>query len=140
MIGRRDEFPSQLPPEQYTPLFAAACAGDLAAVRRGLEADPSKISATEWGGATLLHDAVQQKHLSVAVYLLDAGADINAVSDGGVTPLHMAAMNGDIEMIRLLLRRGANIHAIDARGWTAADRAEKWERPEAAAFLRDRNL
>src|ERR1700676_5192000 len=80
--------------EDYTPVFAAAAGGDLAAVQIAVDKDPTLVSATEWGKATLLHDAVGQNYQDVATFLLDKGADVNAITSDGITALHMAAQNG----------------------------------------------
>ena len=130
--------PSHHQTMDYTPVFAAATSGDLAAVRAAAEKDPAVIKATEWSRATLLHDTVGQNHLDVATYLLDKGADVNAVISDGITALHMAAQNGNIAMSKLLLDRGAKINAADSKGWTPLDRAVKWNHPDAAEFLRQR--
>jgi ankyrin repeat protein len=128
--------PSHHRTEDYTPVFAAATGGDLATVREAVDKDPTLVKATEWDNATLLHDAVEQKHQDVATYVLDKGADVNAVTADGVTALHMAAQNGDIGIIQLLLERRAKIDAVDSKGWTPLDRAVKWGHPDAVEFLR----
>jgi len=130
--------PSNHRTEDYTPVFAAATGGDLPTVRLAVDKNPSLLHATEWDNATLLHDAVGQKHQNVAAYLLDKGADVNAVTKGGLTALHMAAQNGDIAMMTLLLEAGrkTKIDPIDSRGWTPLDRAVKWDHPDAAEFLK----
>jgi ankyrin repeat protein len=128
--------PSHHPTEEYTPVVAAATAGDLATVRDAVEKDPALLEYKEWDGATLLDDAVAQNHMDVAVYLLDKGTDVNAVKTDGVTPLHIAARNGNIGMMNLLIEHGAKINALDSKGWTPLDRANKWGHPEAAEFLR----
>jgi ankyrin repeat protein len=130
--------PSHHRTEGYTPLFAAATGGDLATVREAVDKDPTLVKATEWEGATLLHDAVGQNHQDVAAYILDKGGDVNAETTDGITALHMAAQNGNVRIITLLLERGAKIDAVDAKGWTPLDRAVKWGHPDAAEFLRQR--
>jgi ankyrin repeat protein len=128
--------PSHHRTEDYTPVVAAATAGDLNTVREAVHSDPTLVKYKEWDNATLLHDAVGQNHMDVAKYLLEEGADVNAVKTDGVTPLHMAARNGNTEMTKLLLERGAKIDAIDAKGWTPLDRAQKWGHQDTAEFLR----
>lgn len=131
-------LPSGHPTRDYTPVVAAASSGDIAAVRSALDADPKLVRATEWNGATLLHDAVQHGQADVAALLLDRRAKIDARTADGLTPLHMAAQNGDLPLIGLLLARQAAINPLDARGWTPLDRAVRWEHPDAAAALRMR--
>jgi ankyrin len=127
--------PSRHATEDYTPFFAAVSAGDLAEVKRDVEATPALVKATEWDNATPLHDAVGQNHQEVAAYLLDKGAPINAVTKDGLTALHMAAQNGNIPIIELLIKKGAALNVVDAKGWTPLDRATKWDHPDAATFL-----
>lgn len=128
-------LPSHHPVADYAPVFAAAEAGDLATVKNAVDTDPQIVGSTEWDGKTLLHDAVEQNHADVAVFLLDRGAQVNAVSTDGLTPLHIAAQNGNIPIIQLLLARGSHINAVDEKGWTPLDRAVKWDHPDAATFL-----
>jgi ankyrin repeat protein len=130
--------PSEQRTEDYTPIFAAASAGDLAAVKTAIDADHGVLRATEWDNATLLHDAVQHNHPELTQLLLEDGADPNAVTKDGLTPLHMAAMNGDIQIAQMLLSHGAKINARDAKGWTPLDRAEKWDHPNLALILRSK--
>jgi ankyrin repeat protein len=130
--------PSHHRTEDYTPVFAAATGGDLTTIREAVDENPSLVRATEWDGATLLHDTVGQNHQDVAAYILDKGGDVNATTKDGLTALHMAAQNGNIAIITLLLGRGAKIDAVDAESWTPLDRAVKWGHPDAAEFLRQR--
>jgi len=49
--------------------------------------------------------------------------------------LHLA-QNGNIEIVILLLDRKAIINPVDSKGWTPLDRANKWQHPDAAEFLK----
>jgi uncharacterized protein len=122
--------------EDYTPLFALASAGDVTAVQAAIAQDRSALAATEWDHATLLHVAVQQNQLELTQALIGDGAGVNALTDDHLTPLHMAAQNGNVTISRLLLEHGAEINALDLKGWTPLDRAEKWQHPLTATFLR----
>lgn len=127
--------PSQHLTEEYNAAFAAAEGGNLATVQKMVRADPALLTAVEWNHQTLLHDAVRQKHIDVATFLLDKKADVNAATSDGQTSLHMAAQNGDIPMMTLLLDRGAKLAPKDSKGWTPRDRAQKWGHQDAADFL-----
>ena len=127
---------SQHRTEDYTPIFASASAGDVQTVKNAISEDPSIVNATEWDHATLLHDAVQQNHQALVKVLLDEGANVNALTDDRLTPLHMAAQNGNIPIARLLLEHQAATNPVDSKGWTPLDRAEKWEHPLTATFLK----
>ena len=64
---------------------------------------------------SLLDLAVEANQLSIATYLLDHGAQVNAVQqqglDQGVTPLHRAAFVDSADIAELLISRGANVNA-----------------------------
>jgi len=119
----------------YAPAFEAASRGDVATVSDAIAAKPSLVRKTEWGGNTLLHDAVEKGRQDVAALLLNQKADANARNDNGFTPLHVAAQNGDLPMIRLLLAHGAGVRIFDKRGRTPADIATAWNQADAAALL-----
>jgi ankyrin repeat protein len=127
---------SQHDTEEYTPVFAAAAAGNIDAVKMAIQGDKSLLMATEWDDATLLHIAVEQNHKELVEYLLDEGAGVNAMTRFHLTPLHMASQNANITIARLLLAHHANINAIDIKGWTPLDRAEKWNHPLTSKFLK----
>ena len=130
------DISSQHDTEQYTPVFAAAAAGDLATVKAAIEKDNSLLNATEWDDATLLHLAVGQNHKELVEYLLGQGANVSAVTKSRLTPLHMAAQNANITIAVILLTHGAKINAVDSNGWTPLDRAEKWHHPLTSQFLK----
>jgi uncharacterized protein len=73
-------------------------------------------------------------------FLNERGRMVNARGNGlttdRLTPLHMAAQNGNIEIVTLLLDKKATINPIDSKGWTPMDRANKWQHPDAAEFLK----
>ena len=76
---------------------------------------------------TPLHYAVEGEHYSVAKWLLENGADVNANKEEkiGETALSLAAQGSYPEMVELLLMHGAN---PDIPGWmsiTARHRAQK---------------
>jgi ankyrin repeat protein len=135
LFGCATLFSSEHRTEDYTPLFAAASAGDVPTVKTALDKNPCVLTATEWDSATLLHVAVQQNHDSLVQLLVADGADVNALTDDHLTPLHMAAQNGNIAIARFLLEHRAKINPLDSKGWTPLDRAEKWNHPLTAKFL-----
>jgi hypothetical protein len=64
-------------------------------------------------GGTALHAATLRHHITIMVYLLEAGAKAGQGDFDGVSPLHTAASRGDHEAARILLHYGAPINAND---------------------------
>jgi ankyrin repeat protein len=98
----------QRPPAQRA-LFAAAEAGDVAAVRTLLAegVDPDAWNA---GHAAAIHLAARGKHTEVVRALLDGGANVNLQEEGlGATALLNALHARDAETARLLIARGADV-------------------------------
>jgi len=87
------------------------------------EAQPQPLSYGErvgkQGGLTPLLHAVREGHTTVAVALLEAGADIDRPSEGdGTPPLLMAMLNGHFDLGLLLLARGADPNGASHAGAT----------------------
>ena len=54
-----------------------------------------------------LNHATRRGNISLVVYLLERGADVNALGSNGSTSLHEAAKRGREDVVRVLLERGA---------------------------------
>ncbi|HLH44589.1 MAG TPA: ankyrin repeat domain-containing protein [Bryobacteraceae bacterium] len=110
-------------------LAVAAAGADLRVVQavksgdveglRSLIAQHADVNASQPGGLTALHLAVQANDEAMAKLLLGGGANPNAVDRYGTTPLHLAATNGSAGMIEALMRAGANPNAALPEGETA---------------------
>jgi len=118
-------------------LLAAACLGraeDL--LRLGRAASPGERQAALAGAA--LHGRAL-----ILSFLIDLGVDLNAYSPPGFQPhgtaLHHAVDSGVLEAVRVLVEAGADLKMEDRiflgtpLGW-----AEHLQRPEIAAYLRER--
>lgn len=94
--------------------------GDLATLKRLVEADPSVAKRD-----AVMMGAVDFSHYDLVEWLLAHGANVNARADAESrqTALHSAAWNGDLHMVKLLVAAGADRDATDAqyngtpRGW-----------------------
>ncbi|MEM6553628.1 MAG: ankyrin repeat domain-containing protein [Planctomycetota bacterium] len=90
--------------------------GNLESVRAAVDSDPGLIESRSTEGDSALHVACWQKHIDIAAFLVNQGADINARGHQGQTPLHYAVYEGDTEssqLVEILLEAGADVHAKD---------------------------
>jgi ankyrin repeat protein len=150
------ELPNDLPSgierdpllsEGTTAFFRAAMAGDLAVMRRLLDAgaDPLATTAAQTdvqiggthraaAGLTTTFMAAagvgwresisrgrDRDALGALELLLEHGADVNAANQAGDTALHGAALRGSPAIIQFLVDRGANLRAKNAKGQTPLD-------------------
>lgn len=120
--------------------FAACRAGDAAALRALLEAEPALARERDEEGSTALHAAIA--HPECVRLLLAQGADPNARdrSDNAYA-LHFAAACGYLETVRALLDAGGDVHGFgdvhkgDVIGWAAGDGRDGGGNREVVALL-----
>ena len=120
--------------EAEASLIAAARAGDGAAVAALLDGAVD-VNASETGGMTALHWAVQGDAANVVGLLLDAGADATAPNRYGVAPLTLAAINGNAAVVSRLLAAGADPNRRLADGETVLMTAARTGRPDVIEAL-----
>jgi RNA polymerase sigma factor (sigma-70 family) len=96
-------------------MFCACITGDLEAVKRLLDRDPS-LARSHYEYRTPLSFAVRENHVEIATYLLDHGADPLALGD----VLQIARDRGYVDMERLLETKFASLHGASAKGETVA--------------------
>jgi ankyrin repeat protein len=73
------------------------------------------LDKTNNEGLTALHIAVQRGCRSLAIILIENGANVkNAVNVGGETILHLAIKKENKDLARLLIENGANVNASDS--------------------------
>ena len=103
------------------PMFLTlAQAGNLALVKRMHESlGQELIRYKDEDGYSALHRASYNGHLSVAEYLISAGADACSRSEDGWQPLHSACRWNKVAVASLLLQNGALINATTNGGQTA---------------------
>jgi ankyrin repeat protein len=109
---------------ERTRLHSAAEDGDLGEVKR-LVSSGHSVHAFDELSFTPLHYAVRGEHYKVAVFLLEAGANVNAHDHekAGETALGVAARGEYPEIVELLLRHGASPDIPGWMGVTARERA-----------------
>lgn len=98
-----------------TPLQAAACAGQTAAVQKLLanKADPNLAVGA---GKSPLSLALDHGREAVIRPLVEAGAIPDATDAQGNTALMLASRRGDLSLATFLLSKGASPHRINAKG------------------------
>ena len=128
--------------EAYQPFLDAVLAGDAAALRSALSADPSirDVINEPWFhfDAPAIVQAAGQGNLGLIEILLDAGADINAKSawqPGPYSALHHSvggSMQVRMNVANYLVSRGAEIDVHSAAGLGRLDLLQKYvnEDPE----------
>jgi ankyrin repeat protein len=101
-------LPLHAGPNDYK-LLNAAKSGDIAQVKALMDAGNVDANVIDSFQNSALMMAVDNKHLHVAEYLLQHGADIQLDNKYGYTPLMQAVMRNDAKMVSMLLDKGAKI-------------------------------
>ena len=78
---------------------------------------PQRVRARE-GAPLLLHQAIEQGHVDVALALLAKGAGVHAKDEGGSTPLHLACLKGFEVVVQALVDEGCRLDTHDKSGRT----------------------
>ena len=88
-------------------------------------------------GGTLLHQALDNRNIAVAKYLISEGVNIKTKDKDGKTPLHKAI--NDLALAELLIEAGADVKAKDKGGNTALHWVAFRGNAEVAKFLVSKN-
>ncbi len=99
-------------------LIAAAEAGDLATLRRLLDAG-TPVDARDGRGRTALLAATHRNQVAAARLLMERAADVNAKDDLQDSPFLYAGAEGRLEILRMTLAVGADLKSTNRYGGTA---------------------
>lgn len=105
-----------------TPLYYAVLCQLPNLVNYLIEERPKDINVKGGSYGTALHAALQKDH-TIAEFLLEHGADVDARDKSGWRPLEKVLADEHIEALQLLIKYKANVNAIDHCGWTPLRRA-----------------
>ena len=90
------------------PLNLAISGNHFDAVKFLIKAG-AKINNKALGELTALHWALEKDiHPQIPIYLIQAGADVNAMDDEKNSPMHYAVRMKNLEIVKALLKAGAN--------------------------------
>lgn len=130
----------------YTALIAASEVGDVDIVK-WLISNKANIGLKNRYDATALHKALDAErpatkslgnnHKSIALNLIEHGANVNAKGYNNTTALHIAAMRGDVSVVEALLKAGAHKNAKTKKGVTALRIATLLERKAIIKLLKE---
>ena len=99
--------------EMY-PLSLAISGNHLETVKF-LVKSGAKIENRSLGKNTALHWSLQKDvNPQIALYLIQAGANVNALDEENDAPLHYAASIGNPEIVNALIKAGANVRVKNA--------------------------
>ena len=111
-LGPQPKMIVKAPPPKPRELFAAADAGDLAAIKR---AKPAELGKVNEAGHSLLYIAAREGRTELVKELLRRGASPNPKKKGELAPLHATAMRDRPREAELLLEAGAKIELAKDR-------------------------
>ncbi len=108
-------------PNDSHPAFDAISQGDLASLRKLVDADPDLVSFCDSFGDTLLLTAIDEEQVEIVRFLIAEGADPDVAVNDGYTCL-LTAVESDteesLEIVRLLIAAGASTRVAGTSGWT----------------------
>lgn len=117
-------------------LVMTAGSGDLETLKLFVEAGYS-VNTTD-AGIPAIVNAASNGHGDVVLYLIEAGADVNAADEVGTTALMRIASKCDqTEAVRALLKAGAKVEGVTAGGANALQLAEWSECTANAEAIRN---
>ena len=112
--------------------------GDLEALKKMIDADPSAANSVDGEGYSGLHFAASYGHTECAKLLLASGSQANLkASSSGVTPLHLAARGGHAALLSQLIEAGASVNDVDKNRMTALHNASGLGTVDCAMILLD---
>ena len=124
------------PAPSYTaPLYYAVLCGFLDIVEHLVDTRLQDVNAQGGKHMTPIHAAMEKGHLSVAILLLERGADMGSRDSQNQTPLHVASYRGYPKIVSLLIDRGADLNAEGFNQETSLYLALKERRWDVAKLL-----
>ena len=118
-----------------TALHVAVQIGNIAVVKFLLRESVSVDAMNGSHGGTALMEAAGSGWDSIAVVLLQSGANVSMTNYKDQTALSIAAYNGHERTAKILLNSGADLESRDDEGLTPLSVAANWDRVEMVRML-----
>ena len=106
------------PQSREDEMFAVVKSCDLAKVKTLSTERPVLLQIKDNNGATLLHLATGCVDLTLAQFLIEQKADVDASDNNNRTPLAYAAVLKNLGLVKLLVANHAKVNAKDSSGYT----------------------
>lgn len=103
---------------KYETIDEAIARGDLQDVKSHLETDPQSADKGKHPKLKPLQQAILRKQEKIALFLIDAGADVNIKDSSKRTTLHLAVERNLPDVAAGLLKAKAKPDELDKGGWT----------------------
>lgn len=130
---RASANPNRPDPVRDSLLSLAASNGHLSIIKLLLK-HGARIDHSQ-NGLTPLVQAIINRQTEVALFLIRAGANIEARDNGGRTPVLFAAKNREPRVAKKLIERGADITVKDPKGASVHDLAKQSKDRQMIALL-----
>ena len=120
----------------YPVLYYAALCGFRDVAERLVDAHPQDLNARGGTRGTPLHAALDGGHQSVAMLLLERGADVGSLDSQSRSPLHIAC-RGFTGVVSVLIDRGVDLNTEDDSRQTPLHVASQWGHYDIIRLLLD---
>lgn len=104
--------------DSQLPAHKAASRGEIIALVKAIQGDPSSLELEDSEGLTPLAHAVKSKEMEAVKQIIKMGGNINTQDCHGRTPLALATYQGWFEGVIYLLRKGAKQSIAEKSGRT----------------------
>ena len=121
---------------QASPLYYAALCGFRDVAEDLVDAHPQDLNSRSGTRGTPLHAALDGGHQSVAMLLMERGADTGCLDSQSRTPLHIACSECT-GVVSVLIDRGVDLNAGDDSRETPLHVASQWGRGDITQLLLD---
>jgi len=119
-------------------LFELIATGDLEQFKAAVDAS-SDLNMTNSSGYSLLNYSIKEKKTSIALFLIESAADVNAMSTtkSSKSPLMNAVKYKQLEVLKRLIEKGADLKAKNPEGYDVLYYANKYADRDVMLILKD---